>query len=397
MAEQSTSLPVPSIGDVRKDLGFSDDLAIPVALEEKSLVEIEKNADDFLGRLLSGFTVEDLRKQEELIGSVERIGEKALKQAASESSVMLARPFRDLSQEKGLGQEIADNLAELTVNAQSIDPHKFSPGRKGWALRIAGKINRRMQKWLLKFYQVGTLIDTIVIALKDGIAKLDRNNKILIDDAMSMRESLIELAKLLGLAKMVDAKVEARMNELEDGRLKEFLEQEILFAVRQKVQEIEELVMVKQQGIITFEMTVRTNKQLMRGVRSTINVTVPAIRIGTTAALALADQKQILNVLKGAKQVGSDILAKNAQMLKEQQVEIYKEATTGSLDHEKMMQAFDDLFEAVENAKTFRKEALPVMANAIREFDAKVEKANSVIDEIDKGKKGRAAFGVDSE
>ena len=216
MAQQHTNLAVPVIVDVKKDLGFSDDLTTLVPLEEKSLVEIEKNADEFLGKVLSGFTVEDLRKQEELIGSVERIGEEALKKAANESSVMLARPFRDLSQEKGLGQEIADSLADLTINAQSIDPHKFNPGRKGWALRIAGKVNRRVQKWLLKFYQVGTLIDTVVNALKDGIAKLDRNNKILIDDAMSMKDNLIELSKLLGLAKMVDAKVEAKINEMEE-------------------------------------------------------------------------------------------------------------------------------------------------------------------------------------
>lgn len=397
MAEQNSPLPVPTEDEVKSDLGFTADVTTPVPLEKKSLETIEKNADNFIEKLLSGFTAEDLRKQEELIGAVEQIGAEALKQAASQDSVMLARPFRDLTQEKGLGQEIAEGLAELTIKAQTIDPNKFNPGRKGWALRIAGKVNKRLQKWLLRFYQVGTLIDSIVGALKDGIAKLDRNNKILIDDVMNMKESLIELAKLLGLAKMVDAKIEEKINTMEEGPLKQFLEQEILFAARQKVQEVEELVMVKQQGIITFEMTARTNKQLMRGVKSAINVTVPAIRIGTTAAMALADQRQILNVLKGAKQVGSDLLAKNAQMLKEQQVEVYKEAAGGSLDHEKMMKAFDDLFEAVENAKTFRKEALPVMANAIKQFDERVEKANKVIEEIDRGKKGRAAFGVDTE
>ncbi|KKL63877.1 hypothetical protein LCGC14_2170690, partial [marine sediment metagenome] len=214
---------------------------------------------------------------------------------------------------------------------------------------------------------------------------------------MNMKESLLNLSKRLALAKMVDAKLESKINELEEEALKDFLQQEILFAARQKVQEIQELVAVKQQGIITFEMTVRTNKQLIRGVKSTLNVTVPAIRIGTTAFLALSDQKQILEVVKSAKETGSNILASTAKMLKTQQVEIYKEATSGSLDHAKMAQAFDDMFEAVEEAKRFRKEALPVMAQAIREFDVRVEKAGHVIADFDKGKKVRAAFKVDVE
>jgi uncharacterized protein YaaN involved in tellurite resistance len=62
-----------------------------------------------------------------------------------------------------------------------------------------------------------------------------------------------------------------------------------------------------------------------------------------------------------------------------------------------MAQAFDDMFEAVEEAKRFRKEALPVMAQAIREFDVRVEKAGQVIADFDSGKKARAAFKVDVE
>ncbi len=394
---QKTALSVPTMGDVRKNLGYAEDLTTPVPLEEKSLLKIEKNADTFLTKILKGYSVEDLRKQEELVGAVDQLGGDILKEAANQNSVMLARPFRDLSQEKGPGQEIADCLADLTVKASSIDPGKFNPGKKGWALRIAGKVNKKLQKWLLKFYQVGNLIDTIVGALKEGIGKLDRNNKILIDDVMNMKECLLNLSKLLALAKIVDAKLESKINELEDEALKDFLQQEILFAARQKVQEIQELVAVKQQGIITFEMTVRTNKQLIRGVKSTLNVTVPAIRIGTTAFLALSDQKQILEVVKSAKETGSNILARTAKMLKTQKVEIYKEATSGSLDHAKMAEAFDDMFEAVEEAKRFRKEALPVMAQAIREFDVRVEKADQVIADFDKGKKARAAFKDDVE
>ena len=81
-----------------------------------------------------------------------------------------------------------------------------------------------------------------------------------------------------------------------------------------------------------------------------------------------------------------------ASKLKNQGVEIHKQAASSQLDIEKLKSAFADVQSALDNINRFRREALPEMGQSIEEMDRltsdldqriqKLEASESVSDEI---------------
>ena len=63
---------------------------------------------------------------------------------------------------------------------------------------------------------------------------------------------------------------------------------------RQRVMDLQQQLLVNQQGFLTTEMIVRNNKELVRGVNRALNTTVSALQVGATLAMALANQRIVL-------------------------------------------------------------------------------------------------------
>jgi len=139
-----------------------------------------------------------------------------------------------------------------------------------------------------------------------------------------------------------------------------------------------------------MEVLVGNNNELIRGVERAVNVTVTALQVASTLALALQTQKKVLEGVQAVTDTTNDLIAGTAQQLKTQGVAIQKQASQTQLDINKLKEAFTNIQAAIDDISTFRREALPGMAQSIVEMDeitGKMEKSIQKIEDSEAAKK----------
>ena len=86
--------------------------------------------------------------------------------------------------------------------------------------------------------------------------------------------------------------------------------------------------------MLASELIIRNNKELIRGVNRVLDVTVSALEIGVAVAMALANQKIVIEKVEAVNKTTSDIISGTAARLKTQGAAIQKQASSAMLDIE---------------------------------------------------------------
>ncbi|MCP4688548.1 MAG: toxic anion resistance protein, partial [Desulfobacterales bacterium] len=255
------------------------------------------------------------------------------------------------------------------------------------ALGMLPGIGTPLKKFFTKFESSQTVIDAIVRSLEDGKKVLQRDNVTLSQDQKVMRALTFKITKVIELGMLLDQKFSYTLEREiipEDPR-RRFIEDEILFPLRQRIQDLQQQLAVNQQGVLAIEIIIRNNKELIKGVDRGINVTVTALNIAVTVALALANQKIVLDKIDAVNKTTNRLIAQTASQLRTQGVAIHKQAAASALDMETLRRAFVDINGALDDISTFRKEALPLMAHNIVEMDKLTTTTEEAIQRMEQG------------
>jgi uncharacterized protein YaaN involved in tellurite resistance len=161
--------------------------------------------------------------------------------------------------------------------------------------------------------------------------------------------------------------------------------------------DLQQTLAVNQQGMLTTEIIIRNNRELVRGVDRAINVTVVALQTAVACALALANQKVVLSKIEALSRTTSDLIAHTAERLKTQGVAIHKQASQSMLSIETLEKAFQDIKTAMDEISKFRREALPQMANNILRMDQLTTEASEAIERMDRGDRAQSSIVIDVE
>jgi uncharacterized protein YaaN involved in tellurite resistance len=114
---------------------------------------------------------------------------------------------------------------------------------------------------------------------------------------------------------------------------------------------------------------------------------VDALNIAVAAAMALANQVLVLNAVDALNTTTNTLIAGTAKRLKTQGAAIQKRASSTMLDTKVLKTAFDDVNSAIEDISTYRRNALPVMAQNILELNASAEQGEKVMRKLEQGNK----------
>lgn len=374
-------LKVANPNEIREELGLVDPIVAAVAEEDP---ELTKQAADYAEQLVN-IDMKDFDRRDSSRAAVENAG-RSLQEQAAQMSAMLQVPLKELASRGADGGEVAKNLLGLRMHIKEIDPHgfKFAPG-------LFGGLERRITKYFTRYQEVGNVILDISEELGKGKEKLSRDNDILRDDQVRMRENTLKLEKLIKLLCLVDKKLEAKIATISDEERKKFIQEELLFTLRQTIMDRQQQLAVNQQGILTFEIIIRNNRELIRGVDRARTVTISALNVAVATSIALTGQQIILKQLKAVNETTSEMIRKNAELLRTQGVEIHKQASSAMLEMDKLKSAFADINAAMDDISRFRQEALPQMANTILELEHLTGEAEKTIQKMEKGDKMRPA------
>jgi uncharacterized protein YaaN involved in tellurite resistance len=351
--------------------------------------EIEKQAGAVVGNLLAtqpgdGNTISHNRQVLESMGS-------ELQKEAARRSQMLKQPINKLYKDTNEGGEVANALVNLKLKVEELDPGQFD-FEPGWATRAMGMlpfVGTPLKRYFTKYENASTVMDAIIRSLRQGREQLSRDNLTLADDQKAMRALTEKLDKAIKLGQLIDAKLTSQLErELTPGDPRHtFVQTEWLFPLRQRIQDLQQQMVVNQQGVLAIEMIIRNNVELARGVDRAINVTVSALQVAVTLALALANQKIVLGKIQAVNETTDKLIADTAKNLRQQGVEIHKMAAGTTINIDTLKAAFADIKAAMDDVAKFRQEALPQMAQAIVELDKLSAEAGKSIQNMENAKR----------
>jgi uncharacterized protein YaaN involved in tellurite resistance len=317
-----------------------------------------------------------------------------LQQRSATRSRMLQAPLKEISHGTEDGGEVAKSLSDLRIEVEKLDPSGLDT-EAGWFTRAVGKIpgvGTPLKRYFMRYESSQTQIDAIVHSLEKGRDQLKRDNVTLSDDQKQMRELTLALTDQIALAQELDAVVVDKLaTEITpDDPRRQFVEEDILFALRQRTLDLQQQLAVNQQGVLAMEIIIRNNRELIRGVDRAIDVTISALQVAVTVALALAHQKIVLDKIEAINTTTSAMIAGTAERLKTQGTQIHQQASSTMLDMESLRAAFADIDTALDEISKYRREALPTMAGTILELDALTAESEAAIERMEQGRSASA-------
>ena len=355
---------------------------------------IDAQADEVVTRLL---TVDPAQTDKVAVTrqAIQNLGSDLQRESARRSA-MLRQPVHKLYEGATEGGDVANALLDLRMKVEELDPGNvdFEPG---WATRLLGRlpfVGSPVKRYFSRYESSTTQLDAIVRALRIGKEQLNRDNITLSDDQKAMRLLAEKLDKAVTLGQMIDAKLAAKLErELQAGDPRRaIVENEWLFPLRQRIQDLQQQLIVNQQGVMAIDLIVRNNVELARGVDRATNVTVSALQVAVTLALALANQRITLEKIQAVNETTDRLIGQTAEKLRTQGAEIHKMASATGLDIDTLKQAFVNIRAALDDIGRFRQEALPKMAAAIVELDRLSDEAGRTLENMDNARRIGAAI-----
>jgi uncharacterized protein YaaN involved in tellurite resistance len=348
-----------------------EELALAVPTEDTIDPEIEARASQYADQLLA-VDASDVDAVDQSRSAVETMGRDLQRQAASRSE-MLQQPIRELTRHSDDGGPVARGLVDLKIQVEDLDPKQIdlSPG---WPTRLVGYIpgiGTPLKRYFTKFESSQTVIDAVINSLDKGRDELTRDNVTLREDQKSMRELTTKLENQSQLAMALDQKLQYKLDReiATDDTRHSFVQEELLFPLRQRTMDLQQQLAVNQQGVLATEIIIRNNRELIRGVDRALDVTISALQVAVTVALALAHQKIVLDKITMINKTTSDLIAGTAERLRTQGTEIHTQAASTMLEMDALKSAFADINAAMDEISRYRREALPQMAASIDELD----------------------------
>jgi len=353
--------------------------------------ELQKMAAEHARKLIAIANSEDAVAMNDAKTTVDTIGLNTQREA-SHKSHLLQEPIRQLSRSGEDGGAVAKSLVDLKFKVEELDPNKidFSPG---WFSRMLGFLpffGKPLKRYFTQYESSQTVIAAIMNSLMKGREQLERDNTTLAADQAAMRNLTKRLEKVIAMTKLMEKQIAVECSRLEDGTSqKQYLQEEILYPIRQRIIDLQTQLTVNLQGILAIEIIIRNNRELIRGVRRAENVTISALEVAVTVSVALAHQQIVLDKLIAVNKTTDDLILKTSERLKTQGVKIHKQASSAQLQVETLKKAFANINSAMEDVANFRREALPQMATLIGELDAVSAQAEEAVQKMEKGNRSR--------
>ncbi|WP_312147831.1 toxic anion resistance protein [Paenibacillus odorifer] len=330
--------------------------------------------------------LESLDKRKAVLQSIDSFGMETMRSSSDKNS-LLQVSVANLSKTGDEGGQVAKGLTELNLQLKDLDPSAVDFAKTGFL----GKFFNPLRSYFAKYQKADAVISDIIISLDKGKTVLKNDNTTLEFEQQALRELTKKLQKEIQLGMLMDQEIETQLEAAklrdEDEEKVRFITEEVLFPLRQRVMDLQQMLVVNQQGIMTIEVVIRNNKELIRGVDRARNVTVSALKISVTVASALYNQRIVLKKIELLNQTTDSLISGTSKMLKNQGAEIHKQSLESSISVDTLKQAFTDVLSALDSISTYKQEALPKMRETINQFRELADNGEQQIVRLEKGNK----------
>ena len=317
------------------------------------------------------------------LAQLTRRGEGTMQQAGDSANRMLQRPAAALS--GGGGDPAArtgKTLAELRQIVTELDPkrHDLTGGKRTFKFLPGGS---RLQRYFQKYEAAQEQLNAITKALKGGQDELRRDNAAIQTERDSLWQALGELADVAVLARHLGDGLEQRIAALRNEGKRDdaaTLESDALFYVRQRHQDLMTQMAVAVQGYLALDVVKKNNVELIKGVDRALDTTMAALRVAVIASQALGQQQIVLAQVDALNATTSDMIVATSELLRAQGAAIQQQASRATVDPEKLQEAFDNVFQAMDEIDRYKAEATRSMKQTATVLEGQVSRARLQLD-----------------
>ncbi|CQR55507.1 toxic anion resistance protein [Paenibacillus riograndensis] len=328
--------------------------------------------------------MDSLEKRRSVLQSIDSFGMNTMR-SSSEKNALLQVSVGHLSKTGDEGGQVAKGLTELHMQLKDLDPSAVDFAKTG----ILGRFFNPLRTYFAKYQKADAVISEIILSLDKGKSVLKNDNTTLEIEQQTLRELTKKLQKEIQLGMLMDQEIgqqieAAKVRSESEDKIR-FITEEVLFPLRQRVMDLQQMLVVNQQGIMAIEVVIRNNKELIRGVDRARNVTVSALKISVTVASALYNQQIVLKKIELLNQTTDNLISGTSRMLKEQGAAIQKQSMETAISPDTLKQAFSDVLSALDSISTYKQEALPRMRETINQFRELADNGEQQIQRLERG------------
>lgn len=350
-----------------------------VQVTPEAATEIDRKAQAFVTDLTSmdmkapAFT--------DKVNSIVLMGDSDIRRTSEVSNRMLQRPAAQAGDKSPQGK-VSTTLVDLRKTVTDLDPNRADlKGVKRVLKWLPG--GGKIENYFAKYQTAQAHLDAIIRSLASGQDELRKDNASIEMERGNMWQAMQKLGEYNQLATALDGAVEAKIAELQaQGNTEDadIMKADVLFAVRQRRQDIMTQMAVSVQGYLALDLVRKNNQELIRGVDRAQTTTVAALRTAIIVSQALAQQKLVLDQITSLNTTTSNLIESTSLQLKQQGAEINQQAASSGIQIEKLQAAFDNVFQTMDAIDTFRSEASANMATTITALQGQVERAKPYLE-----------------
>ena len=308
-----------------------------------------------------------------------------IRAAASISNRLLDKPVRAMN--SGVfdeGSAISKSLLDLRVKIEELDPVK--QGNLLEPRKLLGFIpwGNKVQDYFRQYQSAQTHLNAIIESLYHGQDELRKDNAAVEEEKANAWRIMERLEQYVYVGKKIDANVESRLAEIEatNPEKARVIKEELLFYIRQKVQDLLTQLAVTIQGYLAMDMIRKNNLELIKGVDRATTTTVSALRTAVIVAQALANQKLVLDQIGALNATTGNMIESTSAMLKQQAGQVHEQASSSAVSLDKLKTAFRNIYETMDMVSNYKVQALSNMQKTVDVLSEEVEKSKTYLDRV---------------
>jgi uncharacterized protein YaaN involved in tellurite resistance len=317
------------------------------------------------------------------VASITRMGHDEIRRSAEASSRFLDRPLSALKQgPMADGSQVSGALIALRQQVEALDPSRHLQNRRGFIGFRKAPFANQLGDYFRRYQSAQHQIEAIVASLYRGQDELMRDNAALEQEKVYLWALKTRLEQYAHMAGALDESLTRKIASVEsnDPEKARALKEDALFYVRQKRQDLLTQLAVVVQGYLSLDLIRKNNLELIKGVERATTTTVSALRTAVIAALALCNQKLVLDQVTALNTTTGNIIESTSQMLRQQTLDIANQAANSTVSIEKLQAAFNNIYATIDTIDTFKLAALDNMRKTIDVLTSEVGRAQQYVE-----------------
>jgi uncharacterized protein YaaN involved in tellurite resistance len=358
-----------------------------VPLDAAARERVEQQVGQYIDSLLSADVQSDEFKSR--LDSAFRLGKEEVSNAAS----LMTGRFMERNM---VGMESSPAFKAIHEMRGHLD--QLNPGADGDLLapnRLLGIIpwGNKLQAYFRKYQSAGAQI-------RDALEKVNLARDDMQKDATEIEhvkgklwEAMLKLRGAIHFSEQLDGTLATRVAELKatDPIRARALEQDVLFYARQNLQDMYTQQAVCVNGYLSLDVLKKTAREMMNGCTRIATTGMSALATAQTVARATGNQVQVMEMLQGVRGSIENLVVDTAKQLETHVQKTGEFAANPLIGVEKIKEAFDTTFRAMDAMDSFRSKAIETMGKNNEMMREQVARAETYLDKV-RGEKAREAL-----